>query len=301
MTDGSLPAAYQTIVSLQPVNELLQFLTTARQVQQDGTVDLGTVASGSYVLTALARPMASEAAPLLSALSSQESLNVTGASEIRARLDLIPPVAVSGTLEVVGARSADTIAGGSLQIEMVPGHAWKSALKTQLIPVNESGTFGDISLPSAEYQVRVRGREIGGATFTLDEVVVNGRLVRGETIQLTRPQALRVEATIYTTDLQGSMVFDPLFPLAIYSAAVFPADRATWLSPSMPGAVRRLSSDGRFEVKGLPPGNYLVSLGTDLDPSDLDDRDILDQLATTATPVSLKNGEVSDFKFAIRR
>ena len=73
--------------------------------------------------------------------------------------------------------------------------------------------------------------------------------------------------------------------------AVMPADRALW----HPGARRiqfaRSGTDGRWILKDLPPGEYLVAALTDLDPDDLRDSSFLESISAAAVKVSLTDGE----------
>ena len=52
-----------------------------------------------------------------------------------------------------------------------------------------------------------------------------------------------------------------------------------------------LDLDGAFTVRGLPPGEYYLTALTDLDPAQLADPAVLDQLATMSLKIVLGEGE----------
>jgi hypothetical protein len=60
----------------------------------------------------------------------------------------------------------------------------------------------------------------------------------------------------------------------------------------------RLSSDGRYRISGLPPGEYYLAAMTDVDPTKLDDPSFLESLIPRAVKVVIGEGErkVSDYQ-----
>ena len=78
----------------------------------------------------------------------------------------------------------------------------------------------------------------------------------------------------------------------------FSTDRALWNVPRRVSSVARLSSDGRFTITGLPPGEYYLAVSADLDPGQLGDASFLESLLPAAVTVVLGEGErkVQDFR-----
>jgi hypothetical protein len=72
---------------------------------------------------------------------------------------------------------------------------------------------------------------------------------------------------------------------------VFPADKAYWLRGSRRAQFVRPSTDGRWVMRGLPPGDYLLATVPDMDATDLGDTAFLDQLAPNSTRFTLAEGE----------
>jgi hypothetical protein len=78
----------------------------------------------------------------------------------------------------------------------------------------------------------------------------------------------------------------------------FSTDRALWTVPRRVSSVTRLSSDGRFTITGLPPGEYYLAVSADLDPVELSDPAFLESLVAAAIRVAIVEGErkVQDYR-----
>jgi hypothetical protein len=87
-------------------------------------------------------------------------------------------------------------------------------------------------------------------------------------------------------------------PTSAYSMVAFSTDRALWTVPRRVSSITRLSSDGRFTITGLPPGEYFLAALTDLDPAQLSDPSFLESLVAAAVKVAIGEGErkVQDFR-----
>src|SRR6185436_718387 len=100
---------------------------------------------------------------------------------------------------------------------------------------------------------------------------------------------------IYTLSLHDALPISLTTPANAvapgYFIAAFPADRSLWRWQSRRIASARTGTDGRWILKDLPPGDYLIAALIDLDPDDLLDPSVLDTLAPSAVKVSLADGE----------
>ena len=68
--------------------------------------------------------------------------------------------------------------------------------------------------------------------------------------------------------------------------------------PRRVSSVTRLSSDGRFTITGLPPGEYHLAVSADLDPAQLGEASFLESLVAAAVKVTIAEGErkVQDYR-----
>ena len=152
------------------------------------------------------------------------------------------------------------------------------------------GTFKLENVPAGKYRVNVSA----AGAWALHSATAAGRdtLDQGLEIAPGRDAALSVTLTDQPTEISG-VLFDQLGrPAPEYSVVVFTADRALWTSsPRRNSGVVKLGSDGRYRVTGLPAGEYLLCVLTDVEPRQLNDPSFLEQLAASGVRITLADGE----------
>jgi hypothetical protein len=97
--------------------------------------------------------------------------------------------------------------------------------------------------------------------------------------------------TRQTTELRGSLQDASGGPAPDYTVIVFPAEERLWLPGARRITATRPSTDGRFRLAGLPPGDYRIVAVTDVDPGQWFDAAFLRQLAAASLSISLAPGE----------
>ncbi len=132
--------------------------------------------------------------------------------------------------------------------------------------------------PSGWY---LKSVSLDGADITDSGVDVKpGDDLAGVEILLTR-QAASISGT----------VSDAGKPATDYVVVAFAADRARWGSTTRFVRTARPNQAGMFELKGLPPDDYLVVALQYLEPGEEADPDVLERLRSQATQVTVLEGE----------
>jgi hypothetical protein len=72
---------------------------------------------------------------------------------------------------------------------------------------------------------------------------------------------------------------------------VFSADPANWRALSRRTQVTRPASDGTYEIRDLPPGDYFLGAVTTIDPDELLTPAFFEQLVPISLPLALREGE----------
>jgi Carboxypeptidase regulatory-like domain len=106
---------------------------------------------------------------------------------------------------------------------------------------------------------------------------------------------IEVVLTDQLTEISGNVTDSRGQPIADYTAIVFAADRRLWYDGSRFFTATRPARDGRFTVRGLPPGDYLVAAvdripGRSAD-AEWQDPQFLDSIASRAVPVTVNEGQ----------
>jgi hypothetical protein len=105
-----------------------------------------------------------------------------------------------------------------------------------------------------------------------------------------RTANLRVVMTDRVTSLSGTIQSDR--NRRDHNVIAFADDPAKWTSPSRFVRTIRADSEGRFQIRGLPPGErYFVAALDYLEAGEEQDRQLLEGLRSRATSVTLGDGE----------
>lgn len=86
-----------------------------------------------------------------------------------------------------------------------------------------------------------------------------------------------------------------------YAVVVFAADRERWTFPSRFLALARPDQEGRFDVRKLPPENYLVVAVPFIRGNEWEDPEFLERVRGDATPVLLLEGERRALDLILKR
>jgi hypothetical protein len=165
-------------------------------------------------------------------------------------------------------------------------------------PVSPDGTFTMTGALPGRYWFTVALPP--GSGWTLRSAMLGGRDLAdfGVEVGETDLSGLIVTMTDRTTELSGTLQTDAGAAATEYAVVVIPADRSLWLPSSRRMKVARLGTDGRFVIRDLPAGEYLLAAGGDIEQEDLRDRALLETIALGAVRVTLAEGDrkVQDLK-----
>jgi hypothetical protein len=139
------------------------------------------------------------------------------------------------------------------------------------------------------------------AGWSLRSAVLAGRDTLDAPLEVRLGQPLTdltVTMTDRPTELTGTVWDASGQPTSQYSIVAFSTDRALWSVPRRVSSVARLSTDGRFTITGLPPGEYYLVAMTDLDPVQLGEASFLESLVPAAAKVAIGEGgrTVQDYR-----
>ena len=94
-----------------------------------------------------------------------------------------------------------------------------------------------------------------------------------------------------TTELSGSVQDAAGQPAPEYHVVVFARDKTYWTAQSRRIRSLRPSADGKFTIPNLPPGEYLMTAVTDMEPGEQFDPAVLELLSRSAVALTLGEGE----------
>jgi hypothetical protein len=89
-------------------------------------------------------------------------------------------------------------------------------------------------------------------------------------------------------------------PAPEYFVIAFPRHRALWSRQSPRIQQVRPGTDGSYLLRGLPPGDYLIAVATDVQAGELYDREFLAHLVTTAVPITVADGDTKVLNMRVK-
>jgi hypothetical protein len=141
---------------------------------------------------------------------------------------------------------------------------------------------------SGPTRVEVEGIPDGWA---VKSILLDGEDITDVPVDLSnRTGSMRIVMTDRLTSLSGTVQSDAT--TRDHNVVVFTDDATKWTFPSRFVRATRADGQGRFQIRGLPPGErYLVAALDYLEHGEEQDRRLLERLRTRATSVTLGEGE----------
>jgi hypothetical protein len=94
-----------------------------------------------------------------------------------------------------------------------------------------------------------------------------------------------------TTELNGTIQDASGQPAPEYHVVVFARDKAHWIAQSRRIRTARPGVDGKYVIHNLPPGEYLMTAVTDMEPGEWFDPAFLEMLSRSAIALTVGDGE----------
>lgn len=294
-------------ILLTLVNETEQALggglNTAR-VQPDGTFSFTNVAPGQYVVQARqgrrggggrgGRAQAAGAATgapgalpnVLDVLWGETAVFVDGHPVTGVTVAMQNGMKVSGRLVFEGVTPPADLT--RVRVALAPASPGTAIDLAQNTPANldATGNFTVTGVAPGRYTVRVQGQVQG----TLKSAVTAGRDILDFPLEVRANQDvadLTLTMANQTQELSGTLTDAQSMPATAYTVIVFSTDTRFWTPQSRRIVSSRPGTDGRYIVRNLPPGDYLVAAVTDVDPGEWFDPKFLEQLRAASAHVTL--------------
>jgi hypothetical protein len=185
----------------------------------------------------------------------------------------------------MGGGSFSSISGGT-----VVGNSFQAGAFAM---ARADGSFAIRNIAPGAYNVIVGFPGSTSGTWWLRSVVAGGRdLLDGPVDVATGFNVANAQITFTDkrTELSGTLQAPGGLPAPEYFVVAFPADKTLWRAARRIKSTRP-SSDGRYSLRDLPGGEYLLAALTDVEPADLADAKFLEQVAPAALRVTLAAGE----------
>ncbi len=236
----------------------------------DGTRTLIDVAAGEYRIVAHEGKYWGAA-----------DVSVDGEHPAVAAITASPGVPVSGTASIDGVNPPRT-RSVSVYLNAADSDGLVDDNNGIIGQINADGSFTAAGVPPGRYTLRLLGDEregwqlgsvrLGGADVTDTALTVGQEPMTGVVVTLTKT----------TTKLAGAVTGRDGSPANSVDVVAFPIDPKYRVRNSRRVATARTTVDGRYEIQGLPPGEYGLAVVEDATPETFRDPASVAKLAPRA-------------------
>ncbi|MGE5833555.1 MAG: carboxypeptidase regulatory-like domain-containing protein [Acidobacteriota bacterium] len=234
---------------------------------------------------------------------AEQEIDVSGEDLAGIAMTLQPGSTVSGRIVFEGKNATPPADLRQTRVLLTPANQNRPTMGLTPAQIDDAGNFVLQGVPPGQYRFGTTMLAVAaGSGWTLKSATAAGRDVLDAPLEV-KPggnlEGVTLTFTDVVTELSGTLTDGAGKPISDLSILVFTTDRSLWGSlgrrirpPTQP------SSDGKFKITGLPPGEYYLGVVTDVEPGEWTDSAFLDQLAAAAIKVTLGEGEkkVQDIK-----
>jgi hypothetical protein len=267
----------------------------------DGTFTFAGVAPGPYAVIAQAQPAAPPGGrptgpagpPRAPSHWARADVTIDGQDISGVSLTLQPGMVVAGRIQLEGT-SAQPPDLSRIRINLQPVQsAGEVSLGLMQSQPDATGAFSIAGVTPGRYRLMAFIPSARPDTaWQLKSSVLFGRDTLDTPVDLREgTDSAIVTFTDRTTELNGTIQDAGGQPAPEYHVVVFARDKAYWTAQSRRIRTVRPAADGKYVMPNLPPGEYLMTAVTDMEPGEWFDPAFLEVLSRSAIALTIGDGE----------
>lgn len=243
----------------------------------EGAFVFANVRSGTYLVAVeqFIGKDASPSQPALPAQWAQAEVFVNGRDVEGVTLTLRSATPVAGRVILDGSTGSEP-----------PMFSWGGVRSSTSTRMHSDGTIGLNGLIPGRYSLNLT-TQTGTAIWQMTSVAIGGVAIDPAAIDVGSVPITNLTVTL--TDklggVRGALTAASGAPVFDFLVAVFSADRSSWARPSDVHRVVAPDTNGAWELKGLPPGEYRVAALADWMSNSQLTPELLEQLLPASAPV----------------
>ena len=143
---------------------------------------------------------------------------------------------------------------------------------------------------------------VSSPNWALEKITLNGLDITDSPLDFRTKDVEGVEVVLSSkvSRITGG-VSDDKGPVSDYALVFFPSDPTKWIDRSRFVMMARPTQHGRFDVRGLPPEDYLVIALPNIVGTEWQDPDFLQQVRPQATSFVLTEGESRALELKLKK
>jgi hypothetical protein len=242
----------------------------------------------SYVNGVLPQPQTKATNPRQ--MWGRASVAVVSGATTRVSLSLEPGRSISGVVAFDTAKPPD-FAQAQLRVAVIPAPS-PHPFFPGFLPVAQIGADGRFTMTDVapgRYSLRV----LGGTMTAIKSSIIAGQDTLDFPFELTGDRDVTdaiVTLTNTVSELSGTLTDNAGKPAHGFTIVVAASDTRYWTPRSRRIVVARPSPDGRYTIRSLPPGAYVIAAVSDLEDGAQYDPEFLRTLSAVSVPVTIMEG-----------
>ena len=268
-------------------------LSFGGRVGPNATFSVANVPPGRYTL--IGRGTAAS-----STVFASQPLAVAGTDIEDLLVVLGPGATLSGAVEFRPTQAAASPDARQVRVLASPMEPGATASPARARP-DQDGRFTLQGVPAGRHWLRA---EVPSG-WMLHSVLVAGREMIDEPLEVRTGQRLGDISLLFTdrlTEISGQILDARGGPVSDYTVLAFPTDPSLWHPQARHIATARPDQNGRYLIRGVPPGSYYVTTIDPVEPGEWFDPAVLERHQAAAARVVVGDGELrtQDFRLAPR-
>jgi uncharacterized protein (DUF2141 family) len=268
-----------------------------------GRFAFGSIRPGRYVLTARASSRGAAAPPAspmgmpIGNLWAMTDIVIDGNDMSNVTLELHEGMTVSGRVQFDASELQAPADLSRLRVQLAPAHSGREvSLGAAPAQVDATGAFTITGVAPGRYRITatIPNTLANGARWMLKSSIAGGRDTLDVPIEIRPHQHVSDTVLTFTdrpVEISGVLQDASGTPTSGYQIIVFAEDRAMWTPQSRRIQAVRTAQNGRYTIRNLPPGNYLLVALTDVEQGEWFDPTFLQKMAPSGLRVTLAEGE----------
>ncbi|MFB3855580.1 MAG: carboxypeptidase regulatory-like domain-containing protein [Vicinamibacterales bacterium] len=289
-SDGSAAANALVTLLADDGRNMVGGMSYSGRVQDDGTYAIENVPPGRYLAVARGGGARGGRQGGGGQLFARQSVTVAGQDVTGLVLALAPGASLRGSVSFESAESPTPAALNQIAISANPISPLPMDAPSTT-RVSADGTFVLENIASGVRVLQVSGIP---RPWAPKAIYLNGRDVSDTPVEFESGQRLTGVSIVFTdraTEVTGTVPAGDDKLLLDYMVVAFSANPAHWVPQSRRIQMVRPDAEGKYRVRGLPPGEYFFVAIDDAEQGEWYDAAFLDEIRAGAVKVSLVEGE----------
>lgn len=267
------------------------------RIQDDGAFSIVNVPPGRYLLRARSEGPRNRdyVPPQFALLPLTVDGNISDLS-----VPLVPGATISGTVTFQATQSTDPPQTNQFRIlaSLIDPSDMGPPSTARIEP---DGTFLLVGVPAGTLWIRAQAP----AGWALTSAVLDGRDSIDTPFEVRGGEKITGMHLLFKdkqSEITGTLTDEQGAPITEYTVLAFPTDSTLWRPQARQIRTVRPDQVGRFQLRGLPPGDYYVATIDPVEPGEWFEPAFLEEHRTGAARLTLREGDVKtqDFKISTR-